>query len=71
VSDEAKYLTARDVAEMLQVDESSVYRWAASDPSMPATRIGGVVRFDRVKLDAWLDQRTQGRRTRTSRATAA
>jgi excisionase family DNA binding protein len=47
---------------MLQVDETTVYRWASSDASMPVLRVGGVVRFPREKLVGWLEQREQGRR---------
>jgi excisionase family DNA binding protein len=56
------FLTAVDVAAMLQVDVKTVYRWASTDATMPAVRIGGAVRFDRVKLLAWLEARTQGSR---------
>ena len=56
------YLTAADIATMLQVDVKSVYRWASTDATMPAVRIGGVVRFDRERLMAWLEARTQGSR---------
>jgi excisionase family DNA binding protein len=60
----APYLTAGDVATMLQVDLTTVYRWASSDATMPALRVGGVVRFNRDRLIAWLEQREQGRRKR-------
>jgi hypothetical protein len=56
------YMTAADVAAMLRCDPKSVYRLASTDPTMPACRIGGMVRFDRVKLLAWLEARTQGSR---------
>jgi excisionase family DNA binding protein len=35
-----QYLTPAEVATMLQVHPATVYRWAASDASMPATRVG-------------------------------
>ncbi len=53
------YLTASQVAELLQVDAATVYRWASSDASMPATRIGGTVRFEPDALRRWLASRTQ------------
>ena len=56
-----RYLTARDVAELLQIDVTSVYRYASSDASMPATRICGVVRFESEALARWLERHTQGR----------
>src|SRR5262249_8867964 len=55
------YLTAADVAEMLRVSEKSIYRWAARDPTMPALRIGGTVRFRAERLERGLRDREQGR----------
>src|SRR5947199_8770846 len=48
------YLTPQDVATMLQIDERTVLRWAAQDASMPATRLGRVIRFEREPLLRWL-----------------
>ena len=48
------FLTARQVADMLQVDERTILRWAQHDASMPATRLGRVVRFEREPLLRWL-----------------
>ena len=48
------FLTARQVADMLHVDERTVLRWAQHDASMPATRLGHVVRFQREPLLRWL-----------------
>jgi excisionase family DNA binding protein len=48
------FLTARDVADMLRVDERTVLRWAQQDASMPATRVGRIVRFERELLLRWL-----------------
>ena len=60
------YLTAAQVGELLQVSEKSVYRWAASDASLPTLRIAGTVRFPRERLLTWLRDREQGRpRTRS------
>jgi excisionase family DNA binding protein len=51
------FLTARQVADMLQVDERTVLRWAQHDASMPATRLGRVVRFEREPLLRWLSRK--------------
>ena len=48
------YLTPQQVANMLQVDERTVLRWAQQDASMPVTRIGRVIRFEKAALDRWL-----------------
>lgn len=58
--EEPMYLTNAQVAGLLQVSEKSVRRWSQQDPSMPALRIGGVVRFERERLFRWLQARTQG-----------
>jgi excisionase family DNA binding protein len=55
------YLTSDQVAVLLQVSVKSIYRWAAGDPTMPALRIGGTVRFNRDRLERWLRDREQGR----------
>ena len=61
-----RYLNASEVAEYLGVDRSTVHRWADSDPSMPATRIGRVVRFHPDALAKWLEARTQRSRRKAS-----
>ena len=59
-----RYLSAAEVAEYLGVDKSTVHRWAVSDPSMPALRIGKVLRFHPDSLAKWLEANTQrSRRT--------
>ena len=51
------YLTAAQVADMLQVSPKTVYRLAKADPSLPTLEIGGVVRFPRDRLMRWLRAR--------------
>jgi excisionase family DNA binding protein len=48
------FLTVQDVAEMLQVDERTILRWAQHDASMPTIRLGRVIRFEREPLLRWL-----------------
>ncbi len=45
-------LRARDVAELLEVSEQTVYRWAR-EGSLPAHRVGEHYRFNRVELQEW------------------
>jgi len=54
------YLTARDVAAMLQLSAKSVFRLAAADATMPQLRLGGSVRFPRERLLRWLRAREGG-----------
>jgi excisionase family DNA binding protein len=53
---EPVYLTALQVAELLQVDEKTVLRWSVQDASMPVLRRGRVVRFPRERLLTWLER---------------
>ena len=48
------YLTAEQVAAMLQVNVKTITRWSLSDSSMPVTRLGRVVRFEQGALRRWL-----------------
>lgn len=57
---QAVYLTAAQVADLLQVSPKTVYRLAKADPSLPTLEIGGVVRFPRERLLRWLRAREQG-----------
>jgi excisionase family DNA binding protein len=50
------YLTALEVGQLLRLSAKSVYRLVKDDPSMPAIRLGGTVRFPRSMLLRWLEQ---------------
>src|SRR5437899_1812499 len=65
------YLNATQVARLLQCDVTTVYRLASSDVSMPALRLGGLVRFHRERLLAWLEAHEQGRSRGRRRLTAS
>lgn len=54
------YLTSREVSAMLRVSSRTVERWALTDATMPVTRIGRLLRFERGALTAWLARSTQG-----------
>jgi excisionase family DNA binding protein len=63
LSAEPLYLSASQVAELIQVDEKTVLRWSLEDASMPVLRRGRVVRFPRERLLTWLErQEPRGRR---------
>lgn len=62
---QAVYLTAAQVADLLQVSPKTVYRLAKADASLPTLEIGGVVRFHRERLLRWLRDREQGHRGRS------
>jgi excisionase family DNA binding protein len=57
------YLTSREVGAMIRVSSRTVERWALEDATMPVTRIGRLLRFERGALEAWLARHsTQGAR---------
>ena len=60
------YLTPDEVATMLRVDLKTIYRWAVDRRvGLPVVRVRGVVRFNRVALEAWLDAGGQHARRRS------
>ncbi len=44
-------LTTRELAKVLNVRESSIYRWA-SEKKLPVLRVGALVRFDLASVMA-------------------
>ena len=55
-------LTAQQVAELLQVPATWVYR-AAREGDLPSVACGRYVRFDEADVDRWIAERkTSGRR---------
>jgi len=68
---EPVYLTARQAAELLQVDEKTVLRWSLQDASMPVLRRGRVVRFPRERLIAWLERQEPRAARRQPKSSAA
>jgi hypothetical protein len=58
------YLTARDVADLLKLDDKTIFRWAKEDASMPVLKRG------RERLLGWL-QRQERRAPRTTAGVTA
>lgn len=58
----ARLLTRIQVAEMLSVDEKTVYRWA-KDGKLPSVQMGRVVRFLESDVDAFIAQHRKGGKT--------
>lgn len=56
------YLTATQVADLLQVSTRTVERMAREDTTMPALRLGRILRFPWLELQLWLARGTQGQR---------
>ena len=48
-------LTAKKVADLLDCRPSSVYAWAKTG-KIPALKINGLLRFDEVEIEAWIEK---------------
>ena len=55
-----KVMNIRDVAEYLGVHTSTIYKYAQSG-NIPAFKIGSDWRFSRRHIDAWIDEKTNGK----------
>ncbi len=57
-----KLLTPKQLSELLQVDQSTVYWWSHTG-FIPHIKIGKLVRFKEVEVEEWVKQRSrQGRK---------
>ena len=56
---EDKLLNVKQVAQYLQLKESTIYSWA-QDGKIPAIKIGRTWRFRRSDLDSWLALHLKG-----------
>ncbi len=50
---EGEILTLKEVAEYLKVTDRTIYRLAGAK-KIPAFKVGGIWRFSRADLDAWI-----------------
>jgi excisionase family DNA binding protein len=58
-----KLLTAKQLSELLQVNQSTVYKWSHME-FIPHVKMGKAVRFVESEVETWLRQRSrQGRKT--------
>jgi excisionase family DNA binding protein len=51
-------LNIQQVADYLQLNQSTVYQWAQNG-RLPAIKLGGRWRFRKADLDRWLDEQTR------------
>ncbi len=52
---EARAMTVREVASHLNVNEKTVYR-LAQRRELPGFKVAGAWRFQRVDIDAWIEE---------------
>ncbi len=50
-----KLLTPRELADLLNCKLSTVYAWAKAG-DVPARKINGLVRFNPVEIDQWIEE---------------
>ncbi|MDD3631492.1 MAG: helix-turn-helix domain-containing protein [Atribacterota bacterium] len=55
-----EYLTAKQVAEYLQVKPLTIYQWARED-KIPAIKIGRIWRFKKEAIDNYLEEQLRNR----------
>lgn len=53
-------LTVTETAQTLGLSRATVYNTLLSREDFPVVRLGGSVRVNREKLQAWVDERTGG-----------
>jgi excisionase family DNA binding protein len=59
MTDSNALLTVQQVADYLQLNESTVYQWAQQG-RLPAIKLGGRWRFRRDDIETWLDAQACG-----------
>jgi predicted DNA-binding transcriptional regulator AlpA len=60
LSNQKRYMNVKQCAEYCEISRDMIYRYCKSNPpQMPYISHGKrAKRFDRLKIDAWLEQRT-------------
>jgi excisionase family DNA binding protein len=63
---ETRYLTVTQLAERLQISESTIYGWVNRD-FIPFLMAGDLLRFDPIAIDTWMtasaDRKREKKRT--------
>lgn len=57
IAERKKYLSPKELADFVGVSIATIYGWT-SDRLIPYVKIGRLVRFDPVKIDRWLKERS-------------
>lgn len=63
---EKRWLRVKEAAEILNISSKSIYDLCAAG-QLPATRIGGVIRIDKIKLEKQLNDGVESRQKRAAR----
>ncbi|MBN1817264.1 MAG: helix-turn-helix domain-containing protein [Sedimentisphaerales bacterium] len=54
--DRTKWLTIEELAEYLKMGRTKLYRMA-QEGEIPASKVGNQWRFDRDRVDAWINEK--------------
>ena len=49
-----RYLTIKEVSELLRVPQQTIYNWRTRHYGPPATKVGQQLRYSVTALEAWL-----------------
>ncbi|MDT2464417.1 helix-turn-helix domain-containing protein [Enterococcus avium] len=52
---ENRYLAKKETCKYLKISNNTLDKWIME--GLPVIRINGVLRFDRLAIDKWLDER--------------
>lgn len=52
---ENRYLAKKETCKYLKISNNTLDKWILQ--GLPVLRINGVLRFDRIAIDKWLDER--------------
>lgn len=52
---ENRYLAKKETCKYLKISNNTLDKWILE--GLPVLRINGVLRFDRIAIDKWLDER--------------
>jgi len=58
-----EFLTLKEVAEYLQLNERTLYKWAQAG-TIPASKLGSAWRFRKSDIDAWVEAKKNTNRSK-------
>lgn len=53
-------MTAEETAAYLRIKVPTLHKWRHQRIGPPATKIGGLLRYDRAALDRWIESQASG-----------
>lgn len=62
---ERRLIGIRELSEYLGVSKNTVYSWVYHD-KIPYSKVGRLLRFDLSKIDLWIDEETDRRKSHSN-----